>query len=89
MAQELATVKAHVSRESDGMRLASIGLGLGLAAALLVTRLVASLLYGVSPTDPVAFSGVAALLLLATLAASWLPARRAARVDPIKALKHE
>jgi predicted lysophospholipase L1 biosynthesis ABC-type transport system permease subunit len=73
----------------DGMRLALLGLGLGLAAALLVTRMVAGLLYGVSPTDPVAFTGVAALLLLATLLASWLPARRAARVDPMTALKHE
>lgn len=73
----------------QGLKLASLGLALGLIAALGVTRLVAGLLYGVTPTDPVAFICVSLLLLLVAALASWLPARRAARVDPMVALRQE
>jgi predicted permease len=74
---------------SHGMRLAGVGLAIGLVLALAVTRLVTGLLYGVSPTDPVTLVAIGALLLSVTLLASWIPARRAARVDPMVALRHE
>jgi putative ABC transport system permease protein len=70
-----------------GLALAAIGLALGLAAALAVTRLLSSLLFSVRPTDPLTFVSLAALLLAVAGVASFLPARRAARVDPIEALR--
>jgi predicted permease len=70
-----------------GLRLAGIGVAAGGAAALLVTRVLASLLPGVSPTDPVTFVGVASALVAITLAASYLPARRAASIEPLAALR--
>jgi len=73
----------------QGLKLALLGLALGLIAALGVTRLIAGLLYGVTPTDPVAFICVSLLLLLVAALASWLPARRAAMVDPMIALRNE
>ena len=73
----------------QGLKLAVIGIAIGLAAAAVTMRLTASLLFGLSPTDPATFAGISLLLLSATLFASWLPARRAARVDPMSALKHE
>jgi len=73
----------------QGLKLASLGIALGLIAALGVTRLVAGLLYGVTPSDPVAFICVTLLLLLVAALASWLPARRAAKVDPMIALRQE
>ncbi|HEU4585574.1 MAG TPA: ABC transporter permease [Gemmatimonadaceae bacterium] len=66
----------------QGMTLALLGIALGIIGALAVTRLLASMLYGVAPTDPATFTGVAALLAAVALLACWLPARRAARVDP-------
>jgi predicted permease len=72
-----------------GMRVAAAGVGLGLAFAAGLTRVLGSLLYGVSTLDPLAFSAAAALLLGVALVANLLPARRAARVNPLVALRHE
>jgi predicted permease len=68
---------------------AGVGIVAGLVVALGASRLVGSLLYGVSAQDPLAYAGAAVALLAAAAAASWLPARRAARVDPITALRSE
>ncbi len=73
----------------QGMRLALIGLGVGLAGSLGVTRLMSSVLYGVSATDVVTFTLVSSLLAVVVLAACYIPARRAARVDPMIALRYE
>jgi putative ABC transport system permease protein len=72
-----------------GLRQLVAGTVLGLAIAFAVTRLMGELLYGVSPTDPVVFSSVIGVIALVGSAACWLPARRAARLDPLKALRHE
>jgi ABC-type antimicrobial peptide transport system permease subunit len=69
--------------------LATVGICLGLVAAFAVTRFISSLLYGVTPTDPVTFVGVAILVALVTLAASYMPARRAMLADPLAALRCE
>ncbi len=73
----------------EGLALVGVGLALGLAGAFLATRALSSLLFEVSRLDAGSWIGVAALLLLAGLAASWLPARRATRVDPVSALRAE
>ena len=73
----------------QGARLALLGVSLGLGGALLLTRLMSSLLYGVEPTDPLTFASVALLLVLVAIAASYIPARRAMQVDPIVALRYE
>jgi putative ABC transport system permease protein len=74
---------------SEGMRLALVGIVLGTAVALLVSRFVKPLLFDESPRDPVVFVGVAAVLLAVAALASFIPARRAARVDPMRALRTE
>jgi putative ABC transport system permease protein len=73
----------------QGMRLAALGAGLGVAFALLLGRVIAGLLYGIGPHDPVTFAAVVVLLLGAALLACWVPARRASRVDPLIALRAE
>jgi putative ABC transport system permease protein len=73
----------------QGMALALAGVALGLLGALWLTRLLQQLLFEVAPTDPLTYLGVAVLLGLAALVACYLPARRAARVDPIIALRTE
>jgi putative ABC transport system permease protein len=72
-----------------GLGLVFTGIVFGLAGAAVLTRFMASLLFGVTATDPVTFIGVAALLAAAAVVASYLPARRATRVDPILALRAE
>jgi putative ABC transport system permease protein len=73
----------------QGARLAAIGLALGLAGSLVLSRLLASLLYQMSLTDPWTFAAVSLLLAGVSLAASYLPARRATRVDPLVALHYD
>ena len=73
----------------ESTRLAVIGVVIGLVGALLLTRLMVSELYGVGPTDPATYAGVAMLVVIVAMAASYLPARRAMRVDPVVALRHE
>ncbi|OHB65274.1 MAG: hypothetical protein A2Y77_00635 [Planctomycetes bacterium RBG_13_62_9] len=79
----LKTVLGH------GLRLTLLGVALGLAGALALTRLLASLLYGVPPTDVLTFISVSVVLVAVALLASYLPARRAARIDPMVALRYE
>jgi putative ABC transport system permease protein len=72
-----------------GLTLTLAGLAIGLAAAFGVTRLLRSLLYGVEPADPATYAAVMVVLLAAAVAAIWLPARRATRVDPMEAIRAE
>ncbi|HEX5048253.1 MAG TPA: ABC transporter permease [Gammaproteobacteria bacterium] len=85
-AQQRAVTRSVVRQ---GVALAGIGIALGLVAALAVTRLLASLLYGVQPTDAMTYASVALVLTAVAALASWLPARRAAAVDPAEALAAE
>jgi putative ABC transport system permease protein len=73
----------------QSLRLVLVGLGIGLVAALIATRLMATLLYGVGANDPSTYVMVILLLGGAALLASWVPARRAMNVDPMVALRYE
>lgn len=85
-ASDTAVVRLVVGQ---GMLLALGGLGVGLVAAFMATRLVSSLFYGVTPADPITFVGVSLVLLGVAIVASYLPARRALRIDPVVALRDE
>jgi putative ABC transport system permease protein len=74
---------------TQGLKLAVLGVGIGLVASLGVTRFMSSLLFGVQATDPVTFAVVALALTGIALAACYVPARRAMRVNPIVALRYE
>lgn len=73
----------------QGMKPVLLGVILGFIASVVITRLISSLLYGVSPTDPLTFSGVTMLLVVVGIAACYIPARRILRVDPLRALRHD
>ncbi|HMH16284.1 MAG TPA: ABC transporter permease [Edaphobacter sp.] len=80
-------VGAMVLRQAT--RLTILGITIGVAASLALSRLVKSMLYGLQPTDPISIIGAATLLLAVAMFASWIPALRASRVEPIEALRHE
>ena len=73
----------------QGMRTIIVGLAIGLAASLVLTRAISSLLFGIAPGDPLTFAGVSLLLISVALLACYVPARRAAKVDPMVALRCE
>lgn len=85
-ATEGEVVRAAVA---EGLRLAGVGLAAGLAVAVVGTRLMEGLLFHVAPTDPITLVGVTLLFALVVFVASWLPARHAARIHPMEALRHE
>ena len=91
MRMALGATRGNVLRmvlRAGGM-LAAFGVAIGLAAALGLTRLLEGMLYGVKSTDPLTYAAVALLLVAVSLAACWLPGRRAVRVDPMAALRYE
>jgi ABC-type antimicrobial peptide transport system permease subunit len=80
-------VQLMVMREAS--LLAIVGVSVGVAMGLAMSRLIASMLYGLKSDDPLTFTGASLLLIFVALSASWFPARRAARIDPLKALRDE
>jgi predicted permease len=87
----LGAQRADILRDvlGQGGRMALVGIAIGVVAALGLTRLMATMLFGVSATDPLTFAAVVALLLVVALLACWIPARKAMRVDPMATLRHE
>jgi ABC-type antimicrobial peptide transport system permease subunit len=87
----LGATGADVIRDvlGHGLRLAALGVSIGLALSLAITRLMSALLFGTSPTDVATFAGAATLLTLIAAIASLIPALRASRVDPLVALRDE
>ncbi len=73
----------------QGLKLSALGIGVGLLAAFAVTRVMSTMLVGVSPTDPLTFAAIAAFFMAVTALACWIPARRASRLDPVQALREE
>jgi ABC-type antimicrobial peptide transport system permease subunit len=82
-----ANITAMVLRE--GLWLSTIGSGIGLVMAAVVSRVLSSFLFGISPADPITFAGVTVLFTVIGLAACYWPIRRATRIDPIQALRYE
>jgi putative ABC transport system permease protein len=74
---------------AEGVRVLSVGVGIGLVLAIASSHVLTRVLFGLSPLDPTTFTGVGALLAIIAITACWLPARRAARVDPMEALRYE
>jgi ABC-type antimicrobial peptide transport system permease subunit len=89
MALVAGTTDVIVMVIGEGARLSIAGIVIGIAAAFALTRLASGLLYGVAPADPLSFVISAAVLLAIALLSSYLPARRAAEVDPLVALRSE
>jgi ABC-type antimicrobial peptide transport system permease subunit len=87
----LGATPAHIARmvAADGMRLAVVGVVLGLAAAVAAVGALRDLLFQIEPTDPLTFTAISMLLLALTAAACYIPARRAARMDPLLALRKD
>jgi len=73
----------------EGLKLSGAGIVIGLLAAAMVTRVMTSMLVSVSPTDPLTFASIVVLFVVVAIAASWFPARRAARLDPVAALRED
>jgi putative ABC transport system permease protein len=73
----------------DGARMTLLGVGIGVVAAMSMTRLMQTMLFGVRPTDPVTFAAVGGILCAVAMLACYIPARRAASVDPMQALRSE
>jgi len=73
----------------EGMGLVAVGAVIGLGAAIVSTRVMRSLLFDLSPTDPITYGAIVVLIVITAAAASWVPARRAASVDPLASLRSE
>jgi putative ABC transport system permease protein len=74
---------------TQGLKLVAVGVVIGLGAAFALARWMETMLFGVRPTDPLTFAGIAAVLSLVSLVACWIPARRATRVNPLVSLRSE